>query len=55
MAKQDEKIAKKSKLPTKKYPLIKAIKIRGKLRAIGEKVDLTEEGRKYFQSKFYIE
>ncbi len=55
MAKKTEEIVKKSKLPTKKYPLIKAVRIRGELRPIGYKVDLTEEGRDYFKSQFYIE
>ena len=47
--------AKKSKLPTEKHILIRDVTIRKVLRKKGEKVDLTEEGRKYFQSQFYIE
>lgn len=56
MAKQEtKKTEKKSKLPTKRYILIRDVIIRKVLRKKGYKVDLTEEGRQYFQSKFYIE
>jgi len=48
-------IVKKPKYPTKKYTLIKDdVVIRGKKHKIGDKVDLTEEGRRYFKQKFYI-
>lgn len=54
MAKEETLKKVKSKLPTKKYPLIKAVRIRGILKKKGDKVDLTENGRKYFKQKFYI-
>jgi len=52
MAKPEIKV--KSKLPTKKYILIKDVRIRKVLRKKGEKVDLTEEGRKHFKRNYYI-
>ncbi len=52
--KKEETKTVKKKLPTKKYPLIKAVRIRGELKAIGDKVDLTEKGREDFKQKFYI-
>ena len=56
MATKATKIVKivKKKSPTKKYILIKDVRIRKVLRKIGEKVDLTEEGRKHFKLNFYI-
>jgi hypothetical protein len=57
MAKQEIKKTEtkpKSKLPTKKYPLIKDVRIRGVLKKIGEKVDLTEKGREHFKQNFLI-
>jgi len=45
---------KKKKLPTKKYELISEVTIRGVKHFPPEKVDLTEEGRRYFISKNYI-
>lgn len=53
---QEEKksILKKSKLPTKKYPLIQQVKISGEIRKKGELVDLTKEGYEYFKSQKYV-
>lgn len=54
--KKEEKVVKskrktkKKSLPTKTYTLINRVKISGQWKEIGDKVQLTEEGRVYLKS-----
>lgn len=55
--KKEEKVVKSKKatpkkksLPTKTYTLVDRVKISGKWKEIGDKVQLTEEGRVYLKS-----
>ena len=49
-----EVVKKKPKLKTTRHTLIKSVVIGDKLKKVGETVDLTEQGKIYFKSKYYI-
>ena len=49
-----EVVKKKPKLKTTRHTLIKSVVIGDTLKKVGEIVDLTEQGKIYFKSKYYI-
>ncbi len=49
-----EVVKKKPKLKTTRHTLIKSVVIGDTLKKVGETVDLTEQGKIYFKSKYYI-
>ena len=49
-----EVVKKKPKLKTTRHTLIKSVVIGDTLKNVGETVDLTEQGKIYFKSKYYI-
>lgn len=50
MDRKESKSEKASKLPRKKYKLIKEVQTHKKLYKKGDYIELTEKGRKYFKS-----
>lgn len=52
--KEPAKEVKKKSIPSKEYVLIRDVKVGKVLRKKGEKIKLTEKGRKFFKQNKYI-